>query len=183
MNPIAGKMPLFYRHRGWWEGEYVHCSPGMEIEDRYLFRIHAEFPDAGRPAYRQTSHYWWPDGREAQLSYEAELKGDRVVFDDGRIAGALWPIDDVTLYLRFGYHGQEDGYICEMLQLSPDGQHRARTWHWFEQHRLSRITLVNERRGEAMDAPWDSPPEAPAKTNTYRHPAGQARTHRRSFRD
>jgi hypothetical protein len=159
-NPIAKHMPLLHRHGGWWEGEYVHLTPAREVEDRYLFRIHAEFPPDGVPAYRQTSHYWWPDGRETHLEYEAAYEDGRVVFDDGRIHGALWPVDDVTLYMRFGYHGNPESYICEMLQLSPDG-HRARTWHWFTAHRLSRITLVDERRAARPPDPWTRPPSRP----------------------
>jgi hypothetical protein len=53
-----------------------------------------------------------------------------------------------------------------MIQLSPDGKHRARTWHWFRDHQLWRITLVREHRvskdvalfrqleGSAPSLPW-----------------------------
>jgi len=41
-------------------------------------------------------------------------------------------VDDMTVYLRFGFEGDETVEVCEMLQISQDGQHRARTWHWFQ---------------------------------------------------
>jgi hypothetical protein len=63
--------------------------------------------DSGPVSYRQTSHYWWPDGR-----------------------------------------------VTEMIQLSSDGLHRARTWHWFRAQALDRITLVRERRASRDPADW-----------------------------
>jgi len=146
MNPIPRELPLLARHAGVWEGEYTHLAPDHSVQDRYLFRILVEFPEAGDAHYRQTSHYWWHDGRTQQLVYEGWYRDGRVHFDTGRIRGACWAIDDLTLYITFGFHADPAGYVCEMIQLSPDGLDRARTWHWFREHRLWRITLVREHR-------------------------------------
>jgi len=73
---------------------------------------------------------------------------------------------DRTLYIRFGFAGDPGGYVCEMIQLSPDGLHRARSWHWFRDHALWRTTLVREHRvsrdvgrfaglaGSVPELPW-----------------------------
>lgn len=166
MNPIRQNIPLLARHEGIWEGEYTHVAPDRSVQEQQLFRILVEFPDDDLMAYRQTSHYWWPDGRTQQLMYEGEYRDGRVVFDTGRIRGACWQVDDLTIYIRFGFHDEPGGYVCEMIQLSPDGEHRARTWHWFRDHQLWRITLVREHRiskdvalfrqleGSAPKLPW-----------------------------
>jgi hypothetical protein len=33
-----------------------------------------------------------------------------------------------------------------MIQLSDDGQHRARTWHWFKDGVLMKRTIITERK-------------------------------------
>ena len=146
MNPVREFLPLLARHQGIWEGEYTHVAPDRSVQDGYLFRILVEIPDEGPAHYRQSSHYWWPDGRAQQLVYEGFYQDGRVHIDDGRIHGSCWSLDDETLYLTFGFHADPAGHVCEMIQLSPDGAHRARTWHWFRHDVLWRITLVREHR-------------------------------------
>lgn len=165
-NPIAEHIPLLAAHEGIWEGHYVHIAPDRTLQEEILFRILVEIPAEGEVHYRQTSHYWWADGRTQQLQYAGRYQDGRAVFDDGRIQGACWAVDDRTLYLRFGFAADPSGYVCEMIQLSPDGQHRARTWHWFRDHALWRITLVREHRvsrdvtlfaglaGSVPELPW-----------------------------
>jgi len=166
MNPVREHMPLLARHAGVWEGEYTHLAPDLAVQDRLSFRILVEFPEDSSAAYRQTSHYWWPDGRTEALRYEGNYRDGCVVFDTGRIHGACREVDDRTLYLRFAFNADPSGYVCEMIQLSADGRHRARTWHWFRQDALWRITLVREGRvsfdpaefsrrlGQAPRPPW-----------------------------
>jgi len=36
--------------------------------------------------------------------------------------------------------------VAEMIQLSADGLHRARKWHWYRRGALEKVTLVRERR-------------------------------------
>jgi hypothetical protein len=37
-------------------------------------------------------------------------------------------------------------YLYEMIQLSEDGNRRARTWHWFENDTLFKRTCITEHR-------------------------------------
>lgn len=146
MNPVRRHIPLLARHEGVWEGEYAHIAPDRSLQDQLLFRICVEFPEEGPVAYRQRSHYWWPDGRCTQLAYEGRYTDGRVEFDTGRIRGACWQVDELTIYIRFAFADDPGGLVCEMIQLDPEGVHRARTWHWLRNHELWRITLVRERR-------------------------------------
>jgi hypothetical protein len=163
MNVLHRELPLLTRHAGVWEGEYSHLAPDLTIQEQLRFRIRAEFPDEGPQHYRQTSHYWWPDGRTQQLVYGAawDPAVGRLTWDDGRIRGQLWQVDDATLYLRFSFHAEPGSYVCEMLQLADDGVHRARTWHWFRDGRPWRLTLVRERRVSADPADFERRTGAP----------------------
>jgi hypothetical protein len=141
---IHTRLPLLVRHAGVWAGRYRFIAPDLTLLDTYAFRIRVSFPDD--VTYRQDSDYRWDDGRTQSLSFDGRLNGDRVVFDHGRIAGAIWAVDDTTLYLRFGFAAQPDTQVFEMIQLSADGQSRARTWHWLRDGVLFQTTLVDEAR-------------------------------------
>ena len=146
---------LLSRHRGIWEGRYTHLdATTLTVVERQLFRIRVEvFPD-GDPAYRQTSHYWWPEGREEELVYEGAMRDGALLIDTGRMWGAARAIAADTLYLEFGYSATPALRIAEMIQLSADGAHRARTWHWLRSGALERITLVREQRCSDDPAEW-----------------------------
>jgi hypothetical protein len=147
---LAQALPLMLRNEGWWAGTYTHLKPDWSVEEELTYRIRCEFPEAGPVAYRQHSFYRWEDGRTQSLVFEAELSGGRLSWDNGLIAGALWQIDDFTLYLTFRFSARPGVEVCEMIQTAADGQARARTWHWFENQRLIRLTLVNEARCEPL---------------------------------
>lgn len=152
---MSRTLELLRRHVGVWEGEYTHVAAAdRRLLDVQIFRIRVEVFDFSPIAYRQTSRYWERDGRERELVYVGSLSGDRIVFDDGRIHGACWAIDDDALYMKFGYRSDPAIAICEMFQLSADGQHRARTWHWLRAGVLERLTLVRERRISRSPDAW-----------------------------
>jgi hypothetical protein len=154
---MSATLALLRQHVGIWEGVYTHLAAAdWRVVGTQRFRIRVEVFDTGPVAYRQTSRYWLPDGREDELVYEGSLRRDdgRVVFDNGRIRGECWAIEPQTLYLWFSYLEQPEARIAEMIQLSPDGQHRARTWHWFRADALQQLTLVRERRTSRDPRDW-----------------------------
>jgi len=159
INPVRSRLPLLYRHKGLWRGRYWFVDPDFRLIDSYAFEIECSFPDDEAGVhYRQTSHYRWDDGRTQAVVFEARLQGDRLCWDNGRIAGRMWAVDDETLYLRFRFHDRPAVHVTEMIQLSPCGQHRARTWHWFRDQRLFQRTLVKEARvSYAEDRPCPNP--------------------------
>jgi hypothetical protein len=152
--PQLDTLALLAEHAGIWEGEYTHIDPAdRSVQQRLKFRIRVECPAGGGVDYRQTSHYWFEDGTEQELVYEGRMHEGRLAIIDGRLSGAVWRIEDRTLYMRFGFEGGSDE-ICEMIQLSRDGRHRARTWHWFRDEALWRITLVREQRVTRDPSQW-----------------------------
>jgi hypothetical protein len=145
---IRSRMPMLARNDGVWEGRYRFIRPDLTLIDAYDFRIAVSFPEDGEGGitYRQESAYHWDDGRAQSLMFEARLAGDRLVFDNGRIGGIMWEVDDATLYLRFRFSETPEVEVFEMIQLAPNNIDRARTWHWLRDGKLFQITLVDERR-------------------------------------
>ena len=45
------------------------------------------------------------------------------------------------------FAAEPDVHVCEMIQLSADGRHRARTWHWFRAGKLYQIWPATDERG------------------------------------
>ncbi|MCP5328403.1 MAG: hypothetical protein R3E75_02665 [Steroidobacteraceae bacterium] len=152
---MSATLALLCLHVGIWEGDYTHIDPAdRSVQESYAFRIKVECPGDGPVAYRQTSRYRWDDGRTTELVYTGIMDGDRLVIDDGRIRGEVRAIEPQTLYMRFGFTADPSNQVTEMIQLSQDGQHRARTWHWLRNEQLWRITLVRERRTSRDPADW-----------------------------
>ena len=146
-NALHELMPNFARHEGRWIGTYRLITPSGDAIDSYDVRTFAEFPDDGSCDFRLNVQNIWPDGRETAASFEANYRDGRLWFD-GILVGTLWEIDDFTVYLRFGFRGDPTVEVCEMFQITPDGRHRARTWHWFRDQTLFQITLSEERRAD-----------------------------------
>jgi len=51
-----------------------------------------------------------------------------------------------TTMLHWTRTGEPDLYLYEMIQITDDGQSRARVWQWFNKDRLFQRTLVDEKR-------------------------------------
>lgn len=148
MTGFRQGMPLVASNEGVWGGTYSFVSPAGALIDRYDFSIVLTMGDDNACAYRQESSYRWPDGRTEDRVFEARYDADanRLVWDDGRIAGHLWEIDDTTFYLRFGF-AQTPGMACfEMVQMFDGGAKRGRTWLWYRDGVLFQSVLIDERR-------------------------------------
>jgi len=132
------------------------------VREVQIFRLRVElFPDTD-PAYRQTSHYWWPDGREQEVIYEGTMRAESLVIDTERMTGECRAITRDTLYMEFGYRATPDLRIAEVIHLSGDDRQRARTWHWLRAGALERITLVREQRTSLDPAAWPATHYRPA---------------------
>ncbi len=148
MSIIKQNMPLLARHEGIWVGTYRFITPQLKLLDQYDFRIKVSFPDDGKGGitYRQESNYTWPDGREQELSFDAQYNGNGLVEFSGPIAGRMWELDERCIYLTFCFDDQPGVDVCEMIQLAANNYDRARTWHWFKDGELFQLTLVDEHR-------------------------------------
>lgn len=155
-DTIYTGLPLIALNEGRWDGTYRFVRPNGELVDQYDFRIRVSLSADNARAYRQDSHYRWPDGRTASLVFEAAYADGALTWDNGRINGRLWEISADTLYLTFGFNEQPDVTCHEMVQTFADGQRRGRTWLWYRGGTLDRYTLIDEAR-VAEDAPLEWP--------------------------
>ena len=111
--------------------------------------LHAcsSFPsDSAGCDYFQTNEYTWADGRKERFEFPATYTNKRIWWDTERIEGQAWEIDDSSIVLTWRRKDIKDSSLYEMIQLSEDGNKRARTWHWFENGELVKRTLIKEER-------------------------------------
>lgn len=143
---IREDMPVLARHEGEWKGTYIHVDDKGAIIDQHRSHLTCTFPKSGDPAYFQTNVYEWEDGRREELKFPAEYRDRRIWWDTERITGSAWEIDDNTVVLTWSRKDIPGASLYEMIQISPDSNHRARTWHWFENGQLFKRTLITEER-------------------------------------
>ncbi len=146
MSDIKIGMPLLAKHEGEWEGVYMEVDPDGNVIDRHRSHLTCSFPDSGPYPYYQINKYTWDDGRTEEHHFPAAYKDGRIWWDTDRIVGSAWEADAKTVLLHWERKGMPEVSLYEMIQLSDDGQHRARTWHWFKDGVLLKRTLVRERK-------------------------------------
>lgn len=148
-NPLKEQMPTLARHEGIWEGVYRHYDADGNKTDEHKSKLICRFPDEGHP-YHQTNHYTWDDGRTESRDFPATVKDGRLFWDNELIKGwaADVALDDFgrSTMLNWTRTGEPDLYLYEMIQISDDGQKRARVWQWFKNDQLISRTLVDERK-------------------------------------
>ncbi|MEM1380667.1 MAG: DUF3598 domain-containing protein [Pseudomonadota bacterium] len=146
-NELKKILPLLARHEGVWEGTYRHYNLDGVLTDAHASRLICRFPEDGHP-YHQTNHYRWDDGKREVRDFPATVKDGRLFWDNEFING--WACDvalddfNRTTMLNWTRTGEPDLYLYEMIQLSDDGQARARVWQWYKADRLFQRTLVDE---------------------------------------
>jgi hypothetical protein len=143
---IRHEMPVLARHEGEWEGEYIHVDAQNAVIDRHRSHLQCRFPEDGPFAYHQINTYRWDDGRSEELHFPATYADGQIHWDTDRIVGRAWEVDERTVMLTWMRKGEPGTYLYEMIQLSADGNHRGRTWHWFENDILVKRTCITERR-------------------------------------
>jgi len=139
-------MPPMARNKGVWEGRYRHVDPAGAPVESYGVRCTVDLPDDGETDFRLTAENRWDDGRTSRVVHEAIWRDDRLWFVRGGLNGWMKQVDADAIYLAFGFEADPALKICEMIQISADGAHRARTWHWFRDGVLFKVTLVDEKR-------------------------------------
>ena len=143
---IRNEMPLLARHEGQWEGVYIHVDPQGAIVDQHKSLLTCTFPDSGPFDYFQTNVYTWDNGKQESLTFPALYRDKRIWWDNERITGSAWEIDQKTIMLTWTRKDLAGSSLYEMIQLSDNGIHRARTWHWFENDILVKRTLIKEEK-------------------------------------
>jgi len=146
MSDIRRDMPVLARHAGEWDGTYVHVDAAGAIVDRHRAQLTCRFPGDGSWPYYQINRYSWTDGRTEEIHFPATYRDRRIWFDNERINGSAWEVDARSVMLTWTRKDLPGSYLYEMIQLSADGRHRSRVWHWFQDDRLVKRTLIGEIR-------------------------------------
>lgn len=146
MGELRNAMPVLARHEGEWEGEYIHVDADNREIDRHRSHLKCSFPEGGPFAYYQINTYRWADGRTEEVHFPATYRDGRIWWDTDRIEGSAWEVDARTVMLTWVRKDEPGAYLYEMIQISADGDHRGRTWHWFENDQLVKRTCIKERR-------------------------------------
>jgi len=141
-------MPAMLAHDGWWDGWYRHFDCDGNLLDAHKVKTFCEFPDDGEWHYVQHNWLSWEDGREAVYEFGGKLKGDRLYWDTDRFSGYCWQTAEDTLMLKLDRLDVPNAYYVEMINVSPNGQSRARTWQWFQDGAPWKRTLCDEWRIE-----------------------------------
>ncbi|MBD2206741.1 DUF3598 family protein [Calothrix sp. FACHB-1219] len=146
MSTIREGMPVLVRHEGEWGGTYTIVDNAGTILDKYQSHLSCQFPENGPHPYYQINRYTWADGKKEEHQFPGIYRDKALFFDTERITGKAWEIDDSTVILWFAYKNAPDMNLYEMIQISPDNNYRARTWHWFKNHQIYQRTLIQEER-------------------------------------
>ena len=143
---IRSGMPVLVRHEGEWRGEYVHIDTDGVVLDRHASRLVCAFPDSGPFDYHQTNTYVWKDGKREEILFPAVYRDGRIWWDNERIVGSAWEVDERTIMLNWSRKDLPGSYLYEMIQINESNDRRARTWHWFVDDELVRRTCIRESR-------------------------------------
>lgn len=146
MSDIRTAMPLLARHEGVWEGVYIHVDTDNKEIERHKSRLQCLMPEDGEHPYYQINTYTWDDGRTEEIHFPAAYRDGKIWWDTDRIVGSCWEINDQTIVLTWVRKDEPGAYLYEMIQLSADGNDRARTWHWFQNDELFKRTCIKEKR-------------------------------------
>lgn len=145
-DTIRQGMPVLARHEGEWEGEYIHVDPNNEVLDRHKSHLICRFPTEGDFPYFQTNIYTWNDGRKEEIDFPAKYRDGRIWWDNERIEGSAWELDERTVCLNWTRKDLPGSYLYEMIQINAANDSRGRTWHWFVDDELIKRTCIKEHR-------------------------------------
>jgi hypothetical protein len=146
MSNIREEMPVLARHEGDWIGTYTLVDIEGKILDKHESHLSCQFPDDGPYSYYQINRYKWSNGKQEEHKFPGTYRDKTLWFDTERIEGKAWEVDNSTVILWFSYKTVPAAYLYEMIQISPDNNHRARTWHWFKNDQIYQRTLIQEER-------------------------------------
>ncbi|WP_413174911.1 DUF3598 family protein [Anabaena azotica] len=146
MSNIRLEMPVLARHEGEWEGTYTLVDTTGNVLDSHQSHLSCQFPENSEYSYYQINRYTWANGKQEEHQFPGTYQDKKLWFDTERIQGKAWEVDDSTVILWFGYKQFPDMYLYEMIQISPDNNYRARTWHWFKNDQVYQRTLIQEER-------------------------------------
>ncbi|MAN45268.1 MAG: hypothetical protein GYB49_11875 [Alphaproteobacteria bacterium] len=148
MSAIARHMPVVSRGSGRWTGHNRMISPDGKLLDSYTVDTLSRFPTDGSADYSLHIIHTWPHGKQREIMILADYRNNQLEWRD-RVTGQMREIDDTTVYVTFAMTDDPSVQVRGLMNVSPDGTQRARTWHWFKNEKLFRLSLAWEERAKA----------------------------------
>lgn len=143
---LTDLMPGMMKHEGVWTGIYRHVDTENQLVDRHKARVECIFPHDGPYAYIQKNLFRWDDGREYRSTLNGVLRDGKLWWDNDSFDGCGWETDFGLVLLNLNRKDDPGANFYEIICLGDDGNHRARTWHWFRDGQLFKRTLCDEHR-------------------------------------
>ena len=145
-------MPLFSTGAGVWEGTYRYLDENGQIIDQHRSRLIGRFPDEGAFPYIQTNIYMWEDGHTERRNFPVTYQGGgRLIYENDLISGYFMEVaeddDHRTILGHWRRHDLDRISFYEMIQRSPCGRYRTRTWQWLRDGGgVYRRTIIDEQK-------------------------------------
>lgn len=130
---------------GVWEGTYTELQPDATLLKRFTSRQEGLLE--GNDWTEQVT-YFTEDGPVVQR-FHATVEGDLVSFGNDEIWGHTARAGEDMIVFTFGWANRPDERIVECSR--PDGDYRTRLWQHFEDGKLSKLTVIEERRDPAQE--------------------------------
>lgn len=143
---LATHMPVLVTHAGLWQGDFQHYSPAGKLLETHQATVEHQFPDQGRFAHIQKSHFIWDNGQEHRLTQKSVFKIGKLWWKSGPFEGCVWETDFQTVLVNITQATDPKLSLTEMICLEPNGQRRSRVRQWFKDGALFKRTLCYERR-------------------------------------
>ena len=153
MSNIREEMPVLVRHEGDWQGTYTIVDNEGNIIDKHTSHLTCQFTENAEYPYFQTNRYEWANGKKEEYQFPGIYRDKKIWFNTERLDGYAWEVDNSTIILWITYKGIADSYIYEMINISPDNNHRAITWHWFQNDQIVKRTIIKEERVRLNNKP------------------------------
>jgi hypothetical protein len=126
---------------GVWEGTYTVLAPDGAVLERFPSRQEGRMEGTD---WTEKVTYLREGAEPAVRHYRAIVDGDSVQFVDTEMWGTTSRAGDQAIVFTFGWNDRPQERIVEMSM--PTGDYRTRLWQHFEDGKLSRLTVIEERR-------------------------------------
>ena len=131
--------------KGVWEGTYTVVSADGKLLERFPSRQEGWLDGTD---WTEKVVYLKDDGEVVQY-FHAVVAGDEVAFGNDQIWGQTTRAGEQMIVFTFGWTGRPGERIVECSR--PDGDYRTRIWQHFEDDRLTRITMIEEKRNPGRE--------------------------------
>lgn len=133
------------KHEGVWEGTYQHFDVEGNMLDKHRSSVECIFPTEGDVVYIQKNKFEWEDGKTYEVEFGGVIRDNKIYWDTETFSGYGWQSHNCIL-LQLDRKDDPGASFTEVIILGEDGDHRARTWHWFKNGKCFKRTLCNESR-------------------------------------